>query len=899
MLPSTDVHTNAGGNKRRVEESSPPSMNTKKVKVFDGQDEDMSSIPFSTEVPRQHLRNRCVFGNLQTQVPWMIKTSDLASSPWSSYFVLDLGPHGMPALSLQIETDKKLHNGQALGLVSLKWYAHAYDHNSSLPVGAFGYEHFDDWYVKLADRLRTIPAIAEAHSAKSRDIMVVECNVQSPISENFNNSTLWNTIPEVVSKRLQEIFAANSRLTFLVFKTQIGYRRVALPLFARHVKEALGMLWQYKDAETKEYNLYKIEDIKTVEETGGGMYVGDKGSIYELPHLYKFPFPIQFRVYAAVTPIRQAQAKSCEPRHLQKYQEELDAVNEFCTNTSGHTPSINLHRLLMDGGHSNPLDTFVDVYGAEDENIKIFEEAVSIADTMLNDEKQVQFIKRLKKVHNNTLALAGPPATGKSTLLAFVAVLLALLGHKVLLFNVQSQQCGHDLRKFMRALHVVEPSRLYRKRIFCMKSSDNIEEILPDYHTDTHLDMTMRDCPQRLIPGRSEHTHSMKTTIESRLCSDLDILVLDYDIESIANIIEHGFKPSAILIDDAQCLYHASLFLILTQLPSWQALILAGNHREVGDPLATNRASEVLRNSEISTIELLNEGTKNHTLDTQYRLLPQIANFPMACFHDDVNCHWTTDSDNFNRRAFRAVSDAYLWSHAVGSNYFFLDMGRSVSSKNEFSGHTNINNAKAIELLVLRLINQRVLAEDITICCLLIGQMRLISDLLRSNKDRRMKIVGVYTIERFSRQDNSIVIVDLVRAYDLDFDNPGVFRKASVDPSEPCHVTLSPSHIPDGRLLYTALTRARDGLVVVGQIPLLVAKVWVAAGRLGNASFYLADNALQRKLVHSSEDFDNEKLGAAGPVQRQAAEAERRRYWSFVNSRISINSKFLNDSLKT
>ncbi|KAI4220022.1 MAG: hypothetical protein L6R36_007916 [Xanthoria steineri] len=733
----------------------------------------------------------------------------------------------MPALSLQIETDKKLYNGQALGLVSLKWYAHAYDHNGSLPVGAFGYEKFDDWYIKLADRLRTIPAIAEAHSAESRDIMVVECNVQSPISENFNNSTLWNTIPDVVSKRLQEKFAVNSRLTFRVFKTQIGYRRIALPLFARHVKEGLGMLWQYKDADTKEYNLYKIEDIKTVEETGGGMYVGDKGSIYELPHLYKFPFPIQFRVYAALTPIRQAQAKPCEPRHLRKYQEELDAVNEFCINTSGHISSINLHRLLMDGGHSNPLDTFVDVCGTEDKNIKIFEEAVSIADTMLNDEKQVQFIKRLKKVHNNTLALAGPPATGKSTLLAFVAVLLALLGHKVLLFNVQSQQCGNDLRKFMRALNVVEPSRLYRKRTFCMKSSDNIEEILPDYHTDTHLDMTMRDRPQRLIPGRSEHTHSMKTTIESRLCSDFDILVLDHDIESFTNIIENGFKPSAILIDDAQCL-------------------------EVGYPLATNRASEVLRNSEISTIELLNEGTNIHTLDTQYRLLPQIANFPMACFHDHVNCHWTTDSDNFNRRAFRAVSNAYLWSRAVGSNYFFLDMGRSVSSKNEFSGHTNINNAKAIELLVLRLINQGILAEDITICCLLIGQMRLISDLLRSNKDSRMKVVGVYTIEGFSRQDNSIVIVDLVRAYDLDFDHPGVFRK-----------------------------------------------VWVAAGRLGNASFYLADNALQRKLVHSSEDFDDEQLGGAGPVQRQAAEAERRRYWSFVNSRISINSKFLNDSLKT
>ena len=899
MSSSIDAHTNAGGDKRRVEESSPPSIDTKKVKFSDGQDEDISSLPFSTEVPSQHLRSRCLFGNLQAEVPWMIKTSDLASTPWSSYFMLDLGRHGMPAMTLQIETDKRSHNGPALGIVSLKWYAHAYDHNGILPVGAFDYEMFDDWYNKLPDRLRIIPAIAEAHSAKTRDVVVLECNIQSPIAENFNNSTFWNTIPEVVSKRLQEMFAASSRLTFVLFKTQVVHRRITFPLFARHVKEGLGMLWQYKHAETKEYNLYKIENIKTVKETGGGMYFIDQGTVNKLPMLYKFPFPIQFRVYAALTPIRQAQAKSCEPRHLQKYQEELDAVNEFCTHASGHTPSINLHHLLMDGGHSNPLDTFVDLCGTEDGNVKIFEDAISIADTMLNDEKQTQFINRLKKVHNNALALSGPSGTGKSTLLAFVAVLLALLGHKVLLFNVRSQQCGHDLRKFMRALHVVEPSRLSRKRIFCMNSSHKVEEILPDYHTDTHPDMRMRDHLQRLITGRSEHTQDMKTTIENRSCSDLDILVLHHDTKSIANVTENGFKPSVILIDDAQCLYHASLFLILTQLPSWEALILAGNHREVGYSFVTKRDSEVLHNSEISTIELLNKGTNNHTLNTQYRLLPQIADFPMKHFHSHVNCRLTNDSDNFNRRAFRAVSNAYLSKHADGSNYFFLDMGRSVSSKDELSGHTNINNAKAIERLVLKLINQGVSAADITICCLFVGQMRLISALFRANEDSRMRTVGVYILDTFSRQDNSIVIVDFVRAYRLDFERPNPFRKVSVDPSKPPDVNLSLSHVPDGRLLYTALTRARDGLVVVGQIPLLVAKVWVVAGRLGSASFYLVDNALRRKLVYSLENIHDKQLEGADPVQRQAAEAERRQYWSFVYSRISKNSKLVNDSHKT
>ena len=310
----------------------------------------------------------------------------------------------MPYLKLLIQADEDSPTKRASA--SLSWYANAWTHDSSLQVENFKYEMFHEWFARTHDDIRNLPAVVDADGAKRRDELIyVECDLQKPVFSNFKDQSVWETVPKAVSRAFHALLTGMQRVSFLVFPKRNDLRKYLLPALSRHITEGVGMLSQYMDPKTQEYSLYGIEDVASVRQVRGGMYLtGDDTTILELPKVYNFPFPLQFKVFAALPPIREAQYEASN-KELNIYQAELTAVNHFCHNAVSHPPNTNLHHLLMTSGQSNCNEmAILDLCGTAHHSIELFEVAVEAARTMLN-EKQVYFIERLRDIRSNTLAL--------------------------------------------------------------------------------------------------------------------------------------------------------------------------------------------------------------------------------------------------------------------------------------------------------------------------------------------------------------------------------------------------------------------------------------------------------------------------------------------------------------
>lgn len=247
---------------------------------------------------------------------------------------------------------------------------------------------------------------------------------------------------------------------------------------------------------------------------------------------------------------------------------------------------------------------------------------------------------------------------------------------------------------------------------------------------------------------------------------------------------------STVVLDEAAQTTEPALMCALASTRV-ERLVLVGDTRQLPPTITSIRLRDTLGVSPMARLEAL--GLPVQTLQLQYRMPTALLEHPSKYFYNDLVKSSETVYQGTPPRGFDWPSDLPL---------AFVNVGTDLERSHEFGGRSNPSEMKIVLKIVKDILSHgEITAENIAIISPYSKQVQL----LRSELcDERIR---VGTIDSFQGQETDVVIFSCVRSnglFDLGF-------------------------LRDSRRLCVALTRARRGLILVGDTQTLqVCRHWQA-----------------------------------------------------------------------
>ncbi|KAL8801998.1 MAG: hypothetical protein Q9200_006737 [Gallowayella weberi] len=334
-----------------------------------------------------------------------------------------------------------------------------------------------------------------------------------------------------------------------------------------------------------------------------------------------------------------------------------------------------------------------------------------------------------------------------------------------------------------------------------------------------------------------------------------------------------GFKPSVIIVDEGGQSSVASLCIPLTIFTAWRALIVVGDHKQLRPTLVAKEENEASENSVISPLEMLETNRANlRFLDTQYRLAPSISYFPSIKFYGGrLRNHPLAEADNILRQFVRALA---VEKGLPGSEYFLVNV-QNAESHAEPGGHSlqNYANVNAIDGILQGLESRGVPASEISILTMYKAQARLILKKIGRKPDGTSRFQEGSTADAFQGRESNIVILDFVvtkalTAFGQDQENPEI----AADDHPVDVYNKASSFIRDYHRINVALTRARDGLILVGHHCLF--KSDRSGTEMAKTLYDLALDVEMRNLASTQHVVDDNPISTKRRADRTQAEED-------------------------
>lgn len=350
-----------------------------------------------------------------------------------------------------------------------------------------------------------------------------------------------------------------------------------------------------------------------------------------------------------------------------------------------------------------------------------------------------------------------------------------------------------------------------------------------------------------------------------------------------SEIMQLGFSPSFINIDETGQLTIPALANVLTSFKAWLAIMLFGDPKQLLPYLISGRANEFKFNAETSVLALLEE--KNYPilrLILQYRMAPAISQFVSRFFYNSLlRDHHSVLNDNDLRAKAREISKQHYrlkGPNNDGSEYWMVDVVNGVS-RVQLNGTSlqNYANADRIAALVDQTLSCGVSPAQITVLVYYTGQLALVShkiEMTAKTNGRPWTLSSgrqVSSVDSFQGEENEFVFIDVVTAHQ----NFQQQQKGRQDVSESeddegfegfkrsGKVT---AHVKSPNRLCCALTRGRSCVVVVCQLATLLSTVKDKQSKSTAALGAMARDFLDRNLVY--HDFANLDTSPAGEETR-------------------------------
>jgi regulator of nonsense transcripts 1 len=296
-----------------------------------------------------------------------------------------------------------------------------------------------------------------------------------------------------------------------------------------------------------------------------------------------------------------------------------------------------------------------------------------------------------------------------------------------------------------------------------------------------------------------------------------------------------------VVLDEAAQTTEPALVCALSAASADQ-VVLVGDTRQL-PPTVTS--TELRNNLGISPMERLEKlGVPQITLKMQYRMPDSLLQFPSKYFYDGlVSC--TEELKNSNV----GLPTGFPWPSSIP--LAFINVGNNTEVLHNFGGKSNLKEADLVVNIVSHMLaDGNTQAKDIAIITPYSKQVQIIRNSLSSgwNKIPHSELITVGTVDSFQGQETDIVIFSAVRSNGLN--ELGFLR--------------------DSRRLCVAITRARKGLILIGnQSCLKSCKHWSALissceerGCIidGNGVYVTEDKRLLDGAKESSNTVRNNKL---------------------------------------
>ncbi|KAL8836173.1 MAG: hypothetical protein Q9170_003026 [Blastenia crenularia] len=321
----------------------------------------------------------------------------------------------------------------------------------------------------------------------------------------------------------------------------------------------------------------------------------------------------------------------------------------------------------------------------------------------------------------------------------------------------------------------------------------------------------------------------LRASMKKRVYKSLDVVFASLNHSGSQEFEKSGFSPTMIIVDNAGHARMPALFIPITRFTSWNVLILAGDTKQLLPTILARKASEVVKSSEESPLHRLEISQTNvMTLNEQYRIAPSVASFPSRhVYGNQIQWHPSASKDNGIRQRVREVAKQY--GIKEDSEYFFLDVPWQSRPKPDKTSPQVYPHADVINDVLDRLHATGVPAEAILILSFFEINLSLLRQRIRTKSDGSPKYFKILTPDAYQSNEANVVIVD--------------FGLASTSAPR-----ISRS-MKDWRRLNVALTRARDGLVLVGPMALLAGTMEQYEDPVVNTMFHMCSDAWERSLI--------------------------------------------------
>jgi regulator of nonsense transcripts 1 len=385
----------------------------------------------------------------------------------------------------------------------------------------------------------------------------------------------------------------------------------------------------------------------------------------------------------------------------------------------------------------------------------------------------------------------GPPGTGKTVTSASIVYHLAKQNQGQTLVcapsNVAVDQLTEKIHK--TGLRVVR---------FCAKSremADSRVEYLTLHYQVRHLDtpgraellklQMLKDELGELSQADEKKFNSLKRSAEKELLQAADVVCCTCSAAGDARISALRFRQC--LIDEATQATEPEC-LIPIVLGAKQ-LVLVGDHCQLGPVVTCKKASRAgLAQSLFERLVMLR--VQPIRLQVQYRMHPCLSEFPSNTFYEGTLQNGVAAAERL------ASTTDFPWPNPNLPMFFYASVGQEEVSA---SGTSYLNRTEAanVEKLVSRFLSGGASPDQVGVITPYEGQRAYIVSYMMRNGSLQQKLyadIEVASVDAFQGREKDFIILSCVRSNE----KQGI------------------GFLNDPRRLNVALTRARYGLVVLG-----------------------------------------------------------------------------------